>query len=425
MNLLIAEDDSTSLQFMVTLSDIFNKMIDCCNVNILQACDGQEAVNIANEYFIDIALIDINMPKVNGIEVISLLHKKFPSAILVVISAHSEVEKQHEALIAGAEDYIQKPVSPQLFYKRMRSYIKHIEYANKSPEFNALSPNIIASEVFNSLTHYRIKSKVDLHHFWDNTLRNSSLKEQLPDLQDVVHLFFGLGAIEIEKKLFCNIYIEEGLSDFYMSISHPNLFSENNLNKSLAKYTPSLKYALDGTILTIQLPKFSTHQFNNISSVDPLELGVQVELKVFDFLDDDTLSELCTHLRKLHSHMLIIGSGELAEDDVYELTMHLNEIASLLRRANESYAISEAINSMSEKISLYKNEFIEHSNEVSKLCSTFTNDLLLWQKKLFIEGAPSADFLDTSIVTNTQTITSFFAPSEQNDDEFVDDIFDF
>jgi len=41
---------------------------------------------------------------------------------------------------------------------------------------------------------------------------------------------------------------------------------------------------------------------------------------------------------------------------------------------------------MSDKISIFKCEFIEHSNEISKLCSTLAN------------------FLDTSIVTNTQTI---------------------
>ena len=68
MNLLTAEDESTSLQFMVTLSKKFDKKIDCCDINIFQACDGQEALDIANEHFIDIALIDINMPKVNGIE---------------------------------------------------------------------------------------------------------------------------------------------------------------------------------------------------------------------------------------------------------------------------------------------------------------------------------------------------------------------
>jgi len=85
MNLLIAEDESTSLQFMVTLSDKFDKKINCCDINILQACDGQEAI--------DIALIAINMPKVNG----SKLHKKYPASILVVISAHSEVEKQQDS----------------------------------------------------------------------------------------------------------------------------------------------------------------------------------------------------------------------------------------------------------------------------------------------------------------------------------------
>jgi len=53
---------------MVTLSDKFDKKINCCDINILQACDGQEAI--------DIALIAINMPKVNGIEVISLNYIK-------------------------------------------------------------------------------------------------------------------------------------------------------------------------------------------------------------------------------------------------------------------------------------------------------------------------------------------------------------
>jgi len=216
--------------------------------------------------------------------------------------------KNNKTLVAGAEDYIQKPVSPQLAYKRMHSYIKHLEYANNSPELNPISPNIIASEVFNSLTHYRTKNKNDLHHFWNNILRETSLKEQLPDLQDAVHLFFGLGAIEVEKNLFYNIYTEEGSTDFYISISHPNLFSKKNLSTSITKYTPSLKYALDGTIFTTKLPKFSIQNQNNTSTyADSLDLGMHIELKIFDFLDNYTLSELCTNLRKLHSHMLLVG----------------------------------------------------------------------------------------------------------------------
>jgi len=89
---------------MVTLSNKFDKKTNCCDIKIHQVCDGQEAISIAYENVIDIALIDINMPKVNGIEVIANLSKKYPSAILIVISAHSKVEKQHEALVTQIQN---------------------------------------------------------------------------------------------------------------------------------------------------------------------------------------------------------------------------------------------------------------------------------------------------------------------------------
>ena len=58
------------------------------------------------------------------------------------------------------------------------------------------------------------------------------------------------------------------------------------------------------------------------------------------------------------------------------------------------------------------------------LCESFNRDLLIWIRKLFYDGAPSIDFLDSSIISNANMISNFITPQSEAVEE-VDDIFDF
>ncbi len=59
-----------------------------------------------------VALVDINLPVMNGIELIDVLTEKFPETLCMVCSAYDEDEKIFKALEAGAHGYLLKSTSP-------------------------------------------------------------------------------------------------------------------------------------------------------------------------------------------------------------------------------------------------------------------------------------------------------------------------
>lgn len=104
LNILIAEDEySNSYLLEVMLSDQ--------NCNIIRAQNGQEAVDICKiSKDIDVILMDIKMPKMNGLEAIRQIRAFYPSLPIIALSAYSSPEEQKKSLIAGCDLFLTKPI---------------------------------------------------------------------------------------------------------------------------------------------------------------------------------------------------------------------------------------------------------------------------------------------------------------------------
>jgi len=78
-----------------------------------EAEDGEEALEAAVRHDVRIALVDINMPIVDGLELIRRLRKRLPECRAVIITGHDEFAYAQEAIRLGVEDYILKPADPE------------------------------------------------------------------------------------------------------------------------------------------------------------------------------------------------------------------------------------------------------------------------------------------------------------------------
>lgn len=92
------------------------------DVEVVEACNGYEALNNLDES-IDLILLDIMMPGIDGYEVCKLLRQRTDKPILF-ISALSEDENQLKAYELGADDYITKPFKPSILYAKCIAMIK-------------------------------------------------------------------------------------------------------------------------------------------------------------------------------------------------------------------------------------------------------------------------------------------------------------
>ena len=126
MKLLIAEDELRAREGLVQLiPPVFNE--------VRTAGNGQDALAIALEMKPDVALCDVRMPKLNGIELARQLRLRFPDIHILFISAYSDKEYLKSAISIQADGYLEKPIDEKelLYYlERITSAItaRHIEH---------------------------------------------------------------------------------------------------------------------------------------------------------------------------------------------------------------------------------------------------------------------------------------------------------
>jgi two-component system chemotaxis response regulator CheY len=109
-------DDSPTIRNMIAFT------LRAIGVSSIEAADGQEALNKIETGNIDILIADLNMPKLNGLELISILRKNPKYKKLPMIMVTTETDRK-KGLAAGANEYIVKPFKPQELQSIVSSYI--------------------------------------------------------------------------------------------------------------------------------------------------------------------------------------------------------------------------------------------------------------------------------------------------------------
>ena len=80
---------------------------------IFEAADGEQAIAAYKEHLPDITLMDIVMPKVDGVAALKAILEVNPKAKVVMASSVGTQENLKEAIKAGAFDFLQKPISEE------------------------------------------------------------------------------------------------------------------------------------------------------------------------------------------------------------------------------------------------------------------------------------------------------------------------
>lgn len=107
MRILIADDERYTREGIVSMIDWELYDIDC----VMQAKDGEEALEIATWLQPEIILSDIKMPKLNGIEFVEKLNEICKKPRILFMSSYMEIEYLKSAIRLSAIDYIQKPLN--------------------------------------------------------------------------------------------------------------------------------------------------------------------------------------------------------------------------------------------------------------------------------------------------------------------------
>ena len=85
---------------------------------------GEAALALAGERFFDLVLCDINLPKLDGIEVLERLARISPETFVILITAYATVDTAIEAFQKGAHDYLMKPILLREVHGKIRRLLK-------------------------------------------------------------------------------------------------------------------------------------------------------------------------------------------------------------------------------------------------------------------------------------------------------------
>ena len=101
---VLVVDDEDDLRIL--LSD----MLMGAGYEVVSASDGKEAISLlGKDLKIDMALLDIQMPNVNGIEVLKFISEKHPGVPVIMLTGFADLKYAMEARQFGARDFINKP----------------------------------------------------------------------------------------------------------------------------------------------------------------------------------------------------------------------------------------------------------------------------------------------------------------------------
>lgn len=128
MRLLIVEDEKE-------LAFILKKGFQETGFIVDLAHDGEEGLFMAVEYEYDAVILDINLPKINGLKVLEAIRKKNIILPVVMLTAMGEVADKIKGLNSGADDYVPKPFDFEELLARLNAVIRRSK-GNASPMIN-------------------------------------------------------------------------------------------------------------------------------------------------------------------------------------------------------------------------------------------------------------------------------------------------
>jgi DNA-binding NtrC family response regulator len=102
-NVLVVDDEA---EFV----DTFSERLELRNLEVSKAFNGEAALQtLEKNHDIEVVILDVKMPGMDGIETLAEIKKKFPLVEVIMLSGHADVESAIEGMKLGAFDYLIKP----------------------------------------------------------------------------------------------------------------------------------------------------------------------------------------------------------------------------------------------------------------------------------------------------------------------------
>jgi two-component system, OmpR family, response regulator PhoP len=141
MRLLLVEDDAALRLGLVRQLENEGYRVD-------QAKDGEEGLFLAREYPFDLAIVDLGLPKLNGLTIVQRLRAEGRTMPLLILTARGSWQDKVNGLEAGADDYVTKPFEYPELAARVKALLRRsMKAASEVVSFGPISLDFSAQAV--------------------------------------------------------------------------------------------------------------------------------------------------------------------------------------------------------------------------------------------------------------------------------------
>ncbi len=213
--LLSVEDDAFNQELATATFD------DAQNINIYQASDGEEGLKLIEKYPMDIILLDLMMPNMNGLEFLEKIKKHPKYSIIPIIVVTSKSEEKTTTYKLGADDFISKPYNPEELKLRVFNHLRvkkfydlmHNIKDNSKLRTKDSSDNLCylkeAVEVIDNSQKQLLNKLGNMAH--ENGYHNENTSKRLGAYAKLLGHLYGLNSIESDNLYYTMSIYDIGL----------------------------------------------------------------------------------------------------------------------------------------------------------------------------------------------------------------------
>lgn len=184
--------------------------------------DGEQGLLLIQEKQPDVVLLDINMPKLNGLDLANLVKKSYPDMKIILISGYDEFDYARQALRMGVEDYILKPVTKSEMITLLEKVVGKLEKEREQTKKEVDVLNKIEQSI--PLMQQKLLEELMFTEMEENMIIKKCIKANIPYNKK----YYGVFLIDADEHLKSNKGNQKELTHFAIQ----NIVSEILINKN-------------------------------------------------------------------------------------------------------------------------------------------------------------------------------------------------
>lgn len=122
---ILVVDDDTNIRKLI------RAVLEAENYTVFTAMNGEDALNVMEKEHIDLVVLDIMMPKMDGYSFTKFLREQNNNLPILMVSAKQQPSDKHKGFIVGTDDYITKPIDQEEMLLRIKALLRRAKIVSE------------------------------------------------------------------------------------------------------------------------------------------------------------------------------------------------------------------------------------------------------------------------------------------------------